>query len=329
MRFDKRDKVVKAPDGLANPLYRLTKAAVKASKIKRSLVGTKEEVLARAAKKNAKNRHFSMPDDSRAHYTDHLILRKFHCLEIDTDIRRRDKAVMFVFGGGMILGSDSGDVGLSRKIAELTGSDVWFPYYPMCHEYDILENVKMVFECYAKMLRFYKPENIVFLGFSAGAALLLDIITYINELNDGGESIPVPGLIIPVSPGSVPVTDAEKSAIKALDERDIMVPAEYMFTSRDIMSHGRDIPEKYIATAHGDFRNAPLTHFYYGSAETLYAFAPSYAESYRNAGAKCIIHVGKGMHHCFAIQYFIPGCKPAFDEIMRIIGNYFAGLQES
>ncbi len=89
------------------------------------------------------------------------------------------------------------------------------------------------------------------------------------------------------------------------------------------MCHGRDIPEKYLATAHGDFRNAPLTHFYYGSAETLYAFAPSYAESYRKVGAKCVIHVGKGMHHCYALQYFISGCKPAFDEVMRLIQYYF------
>ena len=178
-------------------------------------------------------------------------------------------------------------------------------------------------EMLKKMLRYYKPENIVFLGFSSGAAHLLDIITYINELNDGGESFPMPGLLIPISPGSVPVTDDEKAAIARLDKRDIMIPAEYMYTAREIMCHGREVPEKYLATAHGDFRNAPKTHFYYGTAETLYAFAPSYAESYRKAGAKCIIHVGKGMHHCYALQYFIPGCKPAFNEVMQLIRNYF------
>jgi hypothetical protein len=83
MKFDQEDKVVKAPDALNNPLYRLTKAAVKAAKIKDSLIGTKEEVLAKAAKMNAKNRHFVMPNDSKAHYTDHLIQGQYHCLEID------------------------------------------------------------------------------------------------------------------------------------------------------------------------------------------------------------------------------------------------------
>lgn len=322
MRFDKQDRVVKAPDALNNPLYRVTKAVVKAAKIRNSLIGTQEEVLAKAAKMNAKNRHFIMPTDNKAHYTDHLIQGQYHCIEVDVEKKRRDKAILFVFGGGMILGSDKGDVGLSRKIAETTNSDVWFPYYPLCHEHDILENVRMIFECYEKMLTFYKPENIVFLGFSSGGALILDLITYINELNDNGRNIPMPGMLIPISPGSVPVTDAEKTAIKALDKRDIMIPAAYMYTAREIMCHGKEIPGKYLATAHGDFRGAPTTHFYYGSAETLYAFAPSYAESYRKAGAKCVIHVGKGMHHCYALQYFIPGCKPAFNEVMELINEY-------
>lgn len=322
MRFDKQDRVVKAPDALNNPLYRVTKAVVKAAKIRNSLIGTQEEVLAKAAKMNAKNRHFIMPTDNKAHYTDHLIQGQYHCIEVDVEKKRRDKAILFVFGGGMILGSDKGDVGLSRKIAETTNSDVWFPYYPLCHEHDILENVRMIFECYEKMLTFYKPENIVFLGFSSGGALILDLITCINELNDNDRNIPMPGMLIPISPGSVPVTDAEKTAIKALDKRDIMIPAAYMYTAREIMCHGKEIPEKYLATAHGDFRGAPMTHFYYGSAETLYAFAPSYAESYRKAGAKCVIHVGKGMHHCYALQYFIPGCKPAFNEVMELINEY-------
>ena len=115
MKFDKQDKIVKAPDALNSPLYRLTKAVVKAAKLRNSLVGTKEEVLAKASKMNAKNRHFIIPTDNKAHYTDHLIKGQYHCLEINIEKKRMQKAVLFVFGGGMILGSDQGDVGLSRK----------------------------------------------------------------------------------------------------------------------------------------------------------------------------------------------------------------------
>ena len=108
-----------------------------------------------------------------------------------------------------------------------------------------------------------------------------------------------------------------------LDSKDVMIPESYMYLARDILLCRHEVDEKYLATAHGDFRNAPETHFYYGSAETVYAFAPSYAESFRDAGAKCLIHVGKGMHHCYALQYSVPGCKPAFNEIMKLIREHF------
>ena len=315
-------RIVTAPDAKGNALYGLVKSAVKKAKLKQSLVGTKEEVLARAAQMNKKRSFQIIPADSKAHYTDHLIGGEYHCIETDIQTTRQERAILFVFGGGMILGSDKGDVGLCRKIAQETKSDVWFPYYPMCHEHDMLENVKMIFECYEKMLRFYKPESIVFLGFSSGGALLLDLITYINELRDAGRDIPMPGLLIPVSPGSVPINDMERERIKKLDKKDIMIPASYMELAREIMCCGNEVDEKYLATAHGDFRNAPETHFYYGSHETLYAFAPSYAKSFTKAGAQCVIHVGRGMHHCFAMQYFIPGCKPAFDQIIGLINDH-------
>ena len=89
MRFDKQDKVVKAPDALNHPLYKLTKAVVKAAKIKNSLIGAKKEVLAKSAKMNAKNRHFNMPTDRKAHYTDHLIQEQYHCVEIDIEKTRQ------------------------------------------------------------------------------------------------------------------------------------------------------------------------------------------------------------------------------------------------
>ena len=68
MGFDKQDKVVKAPDALNSPLYRLMIKAVTAANLRKSLIGTREEVLAKAAKMNAKNRHFIMPTDNKAHY---------------------------------------------------------------------------------------------------------------------------------------------------------------------------------------------------------------------------------------------------------------------
>lgn len=320
---------VEASSAKGNPLYAGMKALVKLSGLRSMMAKPREEVLAAAAKKNAKNRHFRMPRDTKARYQDHIVTEGYHCLEIGMASVRRDKAVLFVFGGGMILGSDAGDISLSREIAKETGSDIWFPYYPLCLAHDIMENIRMVFACYQEMLQYYSPEKIVFLGFSSGGALILDLITYINEENDKGQKIPMPGLLIPISPGSIPVTEEEKERLHRLSKTDVLIPEEYMYTAKEIMEHGNVIPIQYLATAHGDFRNAPMTHFYYGSDESLYAFAPTYAASYRKAGAKCLIHVGKGMHHCYPMQPFVPGCRGAYREVLGWIRTGACGGEEN
>ncbi len=66
------------------------------------------------------------------------------------------------------------------------------------------------------MLENYESQNIILLGFSSGGAVILDLITYINEQNDNCEEIPMPGLLIPISPASVPVTEEEKSDVHSL-----------------------------------------------------------------------------------------------------------------
>ena len=50
MRFDERDRVVKAPDSRDFAVYKAVMAIVKKMKFKELLSGTKEEVLANAAK---------------------------------------------------------------------------------------------------------------------------------------------------------------------------------------------------------------------------------------------------------------------------------------
>ena len=46
-------EVIPAPDGQKNVLYRALRLCFKALNVKKLLTGTKEEVLARAAKRNA------------------------------------------------------------------------------------------------------------------------------------------------------------------------------------------------------------------------------------------------------------------------------------
>ena len=95
---------------------------------------------------------------------------EFHCLAI-CQKEKPKRAVLCVYGGGLLLAPPRMFVGFAKKMAENTGADVWFPYYPLCDEYTIRDSVRMLYEVYSAMRREYC--DVRWYGYSSGGALLL------------------------------------------------------------------------------------------------------------------------------------------------------------
>lgn len=296
-------------------IYRIAKQMMKLSGMKKMFAGSKGELIKRAKKINRK-RGFVMPNDSRYRYKDEMICGHYHCLKIETQPAKSKKALLFLFGGGYIIEPDTGDLKVASDIGKRSGRDVWFPYYPLCIDNSVKDAFEMVYEVYQEMLLEYAPNNIAILGFSSGGALAIGICLHNNVQT---KPLPMPELIIASSPGSVPLSDEEKQKMAMLDEKDLCVPASFMETIREIMEHGENIPEYMISGVRGNFSNFPLTHFYYGSDEVLYAEAEYFANAYDTYQAKCVIHVGEGMFHCYPMLPYFPEGKAAYKEIIKIL----------
>ena len=105
-------------------------------------------ILRSVYKLSGAKKAFALPEDA---------LRK----EIEKQNRHRGvftptaRAILYFFGGGMVIGPDKGDLPVMRKLCRETGCDVWFPFYPLCMEHCITETYAMVYECYRKMITRY------------------------------------------------------------------------------------------------------------------------------------------------------------------------------
>ena len=132
-------------------------------------------------------------------------------------------------------------------------------------------------------------------------------------------ALPMPGLVIASSPGSAPFSDEERQRMAELSPKDILVDAVFMTTVRKIMEHGEQVPDYMLSGVQGDFTNFPMTHFYYGSHEVLYAEAPYFAEAYEKYGAPYEFHVGQGLCHCYPSLSFYPEGKQAQKEIIGLL----------
>lgn len=196
-------------------MYCIAKPMIKLSGMKKMFAGSKEELIKRAERINRK-RGFVMPNNSKYRYKDEMICGNYHCLKIETQPTKSKKALLFIFGGGYIIGADAGDLKVASDMGKQSGRDVWFPYYPLCIDHSVKDAFEMVYEVYKKMLSEYEPHNIAILGFSSGGALAIGICLHNNVQP---KPLPMPGLIVANSPGSVPLSDEEKKKWKCWTKR--------------------------------------------------------------------------------------------------------------
>lgn len=275
-----------------------------------------KDALIKKAKKLNRRRVFKIPKRKDTRYKDVRILDQYHCLTITPQPSSYKRAVLYLFGGGYVLGPDDKDVQTAEKIGRSSKRDVWFPYYPLCIDSDIIASYDMVYAVYKEMLKEYKAQDIAVLGFSSGGALAIGMCLHNNEQV---HSLPMPGLLIVVSPGCLPVTVEEKNKMKEASKKDILLDYALMPTIQSIMEHGTQVPTYMRSAICGDFTNVPMTHFYYGGDEVLYVEAPYFMKAYERYHVPYQMHVKKGMCHCYPAMTMYPEGKQAQDEIIQLL----------
>ncbi|WP_262373051.1 alpha/beta hydrolase [Treponema phagedenis] len=271
----------------------------------------REEFLKNIKSINQK-RKFFMPRKKGYVIGDRLIMEHYHCLTIQRNAQPSKRALLFLYGGGMLISPDKNDVNSALKMSVLADCDVWFPYYPLCidHGIDVLH--EMILQCYREMTTVYQPEQISVLGFSSGGALAIGLALHNNAL---GKIIAMPRQIIAVSPGSVPATEEEKKRMNELNSVDMLVDVKFIEHVEYFMRHGKTMPEYMISGHRGDFAGLSPLHFYYGACEILSALAPSFEKVCQENNVSYTMHIAPGMCHCYAAIGYFPEGKAAFNEI--------------
>lgn len=75
-----------------------------------------EEQLLKAIEKANRGRGFFMPTDRKAHY-EKRVVNGFPCLIVRVESKPSQRAILFFFGGGMVIGPDKGDAAVRGSCA--------------------------------------------------------------------------------------------------------------------------------------------------------------------------------------------------------------------
>ena len=298
-----------------------------------------EDALRKEIEKQNRHRGVFTPTDRKAYY-ETIAVNGFLCLIVREHPKPSERAILYFFGGGMVIGPDKGDLPVMRKLCRETGCDVWFPFYPLivihkkkitlipgcdvwfpfyplCMEYCITETYAMVYECYRKMIGLYGGGNVSTCGFSSGGALALGIAAHNNAQP---EPLPQPRHIVAVSPGEVPWNDAEKARMQALNKRDVSIDYAFMVTVEKFMRHGcENVPDYMLSASRGDFTGVGDIHFFYSADEVLYGALPDFEEACKRANVPYTVSARPKMVHCYCMLPIFKEAKEDFAKIVDIL----------
>ena len=278
--------------------------------------GLPEDEIRKVIEKQNRHRGVFTPTDHKAHY-EMVAVNGFPCLIVRANPKPSARAILYFFGGGMVVGPDRGDLPVMRKLMRDTGCDVWFPFYPLCMEHCITETYDMVYECYRRMLALYGGGNVSTCGFSSGGALALGIAAHNNAQ---ANPLPQPRHIVAVSPGEVPWNDAERARMQALNTRDVSIDYAFMVTVEKFMRHGQEnVPDYMISGSRGDFSGVGDIHFVYSADEVLYGALPDFEAACRRANVPYTAFARPKMVHCYCMLPYFREARADFAKITDIL----------
>lgn len=259
---------------------------------------------------------FKLPKKKGYEFRDEII-DGCHCIvghKAGSDTKR---ALVYLVGGGERRWQLPGLKAMTRYINE-TDRDLWIPLYPLYPDYNFLDEVEMICDTHERMLKDYEAEDIAWLGFSAGADLIMSAGRHIVQK---GNVLPMPGLMIPVSCCNLKISEESYARMEEIEKRDIMMYARSMKIFPDFYDHDNKLPQYLCGcAAEDDYTGFPKIIMYFGGDEIFAAEAPEYEKAFIRCGVKdYTIHVEPGLFHAYPMFTFVREGKKGEDEIIEYL----------
>ena len=295
-------------------IYSVLKPVLRIAKPKRASMTRNDWII--QARKMQSNFSFVLPEISG--YEAHEIMCEgCRCAVISRPENHHQKAVVYYAGGGYIRYQLPNVKSIRHYIKE-TGMDMWIPLYPLFPDNTMFDAVKFGYALHQKMLETYPAENIAWLGFSAGANLIMGLGRYLVHKN---YELPMPDIIISVSGCNLHISEESRKRMEQLEQKDVIFPKNQMELFKPIFDPDGTLP--YFITgcaSKDDYTRFPKTILIYGGDEIFSAEAPEYEKAFRRCGVRDYkIHIEPNAFHAYPVFTFTPEGKKGENQIIEYL----------
>jgi monoterpene epsilon-lactone hydrolase len=240
-------------------------------------------------------------------------------LWVRPDGARDDAAVLYLHGGGYVIGSPETHRGITGRLAALTGCPVLSLDYRLAPEHPHPAAVTDSVAAYRWLLdRGLAPEQVAIAGDSAGGGL-----TFASLLKLRDDGVPLPACGVGISPW----TDLQCSSasMQRLADVDPMCkPAGLMRMAQWFVGDG-DVRDPYVSPLFGDLHDLPPLLVHVGEVETLLDDAVHFAERAQAAGVDVTLEVFPEMVHVFhAFVGLVPESDAACETVAAFLRKHMS-----
>jgi acetyl esterase/lipase len=229
---------------------------------------------------------------------------------------QQDRAILYLHGGGYVLGSIRTHAALAARISRASNARVLLIDYRLAPEHPFPAAVDDAVAAYRWMLaQGLKPARIAVAGDSAGGGLTVATLVKIRETN-----LPNPAAGVCLSPWvDLEGTGASMTSKAAVDP---MVQKDGLLKMAKAYLGNNDARTPLAAPLHANLSGLPPLLIQVGTSETLLDDAARLAERAKKAGVNVSYEPWEGMIH---VWHFFAGIV---DEAQQAIDRIGAFVQE-
>jgi acetyl esterase/lipase len=232
-------------------------------------------------------------------------------------IMEKERAILYFHGGGYVIGSCKAHRSIVAKFVQRSGIPALVFDYRLAPEHPFPAAVEDSVAAYQWLLRQgLTPDNIVFVGDSAGGGLCLATLLALKDKQQ-----PLPAAAVALSPWTDVKNTGDSWQLNANVDTLCWKEAQTVFGK--YYAGNTDPGHPWISPLYGDLHNLPPLLIYVGGDETLLSDSTRFAEKARESGVNVCIHIGDKMFHCY------PACSPLFPEARQAMAEICSFIKSS
>ncbi len=231
---------------------------------------------------------------------------------------RHDKVILYLHGGGYILGSAHTNLASALRIGSAAGVPVLSVDYRLAPEHPFpaaLDDARAAWSWLRG--QGYAAGDIAVYGDSAGGGLVLALVL---SLRDEGVDLPsAVGVIAPVT--DLTRQSDTRETLRAFDpidrNADPAAPHYRMYAGT------RDLSDPLLSPVFADYRGFPPLLIQVGTRDTLLSDSVRLARAARAAGVEVTLDVWEGMWHVWHDQPGVPESREASEVMAAFFVDHF------